>query len=400
MNKNRIVFLIMIFIMALSLTAGCSGQSGAKPQSATLPADVLPVQTNIGGIIAEARVVPAQSVVLTFPSPGLVDEVMVAEGDTVQAGQVLARLNGAERAAASVASAELAVLSAEKALKNLQESWEIAKSNAELALAEAKIFLEDEQDNRKNKNFRRVGSNYLDEIQANYILAKRAVEDAEDVFENVVDRSEDDPDRAAALVLLARARINRDRALENLNYALGLPDENEVAKADARVALAQARLEDAQRTYDRLKDGPDPDNQQLAEARLVESQKLLVSAQAVLTDLELKAPFAGVVVTNSFKVGEFANPGTATILLADLADMQVETTDLTELDVVNIKVGQTAVINIDALPGLELSGKVERIKNLGENRQGDIVYTVVIKLAEQDARLKWNMNGTATFNVE
>jgi HlyD family secretion protein len=47
---------------------------------------------------------------------------------------------------------------------------------------------------------------------------------------------------------------------------------------------------------------------------------------------------------------------------------------------------------------LELTGKVASIKGFGENRQGDIVYTVVVKLDTQDPRLRWNMTAKVTFS--
>jgi HlyD family secretion protein len=387
MKPLKIVLLIVLLGVLL---CACSGTKSTSNQPTVLPGNVLPVQSAVGKIIAESKVVPSRSAVLSFSSPGVVAEALVDEGQMVKEGQVIARLKGVERARS-------AVLSSQQAIKKLNDAWEVAKSNAELALAEAKIALEDAQDARKNKNFQRVGSNYLDELQANYVLAQQAVKDAEDIFENVVDRPEDNADRAAALAMLARARINRDRALENLNYALGLPDANEVAKADAKVEIAKARLTDAQRVYDDLKNSPNPDDISLAEESLRNSQDLLKAAQTALADLEMKSPFSGTVVVNQLKTGEFSNPGMNTVTIADLANMQVETTDLTELNIVHIQVGEAVAVSIDALPELELTGTVERIKALGENSQGDIVYTVTIRLDQQDARLLWNMNGTTTF---
>jgi HlyD family secretion protein len=394
MKPLKIVLLIVLLGVLL---CACSGTKSTSNQPTVLPGNVLPVQSAVGKIIAESKVVPSRSAVLSFSSPGVVAEALVDEGQMVKEGQVIARLKGVERARSAVTTAELAVLSSQQAIKKLNDAWEVAKSNAELALAEAKIALEDAQDARKNKNFQRVGSNYLDELQANYVLAQQAVKDAEDIFENVVDRPEDNADRAAALAMLARARINRDRALENLNYALGLPDANEVAKADAKVEIAKARLTDAQRVYDDLKNSPNPDDISLAEESLRNSQDLLKAAQTALADLEMKSPFSGTVVVNQLKTGEFSNPGMNTVTIADLANMQVETTDLTELNIVHIQVGEAVAVSIDALPELELTGTVERIKALGENSQGDIVYTVTIRLDQQDARLLWNMNGTTTF---
>jgi HlyD family secretion protein len=54
-------------------------------------------------------------------------------------------------------------------------------------------------------------------------------------------------------------------------------------------------------------------------------------------------------------------------------------------------------ITFDAIPDLSLSGKVLRIKGLGENRQGDIVYKVIVQPDTADARLRWNMTSAVSI---
>ena len=95
--------------------------------------------------------------------------------------------------------------------------------------------------------------------------------------------------------------------------------------------------------------------------------------------------------------GEYVEPGTAVAHLADFSAWQVETTDLTELNVARIREGAQAAVTFDAIPGLELPGTVSHIRALGENKQGDITYLVTIKLSRQDPRLRWNMTASATM---
>ncbi len=83
--------------------------------------------------------------------------------------------------------------------------------------------------------------------------------------------------------------------------------------------------------------------------------------------------------------------------LADTANWQVETTDLTELNIVNVAEGMPVSLTFDAIPGLQLTGKVMQIKPFGDTRQGDIVYTVVVKPDQQDPRLRWNMTSKVTI---
>ncbi|MCI0475645.1 MAG: HlyD family secretion protein, partial [Anaerolineales bacterium] len=89
--------------------------------------------------------------------------------------------------------------------------------------------------------------------------------------------------------------------------------------------------------------------------------------------------------------------GTPVVRIADTANFQIETTDLTEINVVNIKEGDAATVTLDAITDLELTGKVASIKGFGENKQGDIVYTIVVKLDKQDPRLRWNMTAKVTI---
>jgi multidrug resistance efflux pump len=123
----------------------------------------------------------------------------------------------------------------------------------------------------------------------------------------------------------------------------------------------------------------------------------LDAAKAKLNDLELKAPFDGTISTLNTTTGEFVSPGLAVITLADFSTWLIETTDLTELDVAQVNLGQPAMIHFDALPDIGLIGRVTTIKPFGENRQGDIVYTVVLKLETTDPRLRWNMTASVEF---
>jgi HlyD family secretion protein len=91
------------------------------------------------------------------------------------------------------------------------------------------------------------------------------------------------------------------------------------------------------------------------------------------------------------KVGEQVLPGVPVVWLADLNEWQIETDDLTELSIVDVEVGATAIITVDAIPGLELPGEVVRIRAIAENKLGDATYTVIVAPEEHDARLRWGM---------
>jgi HlyD family secretion protein len=310
--------------------------------------------------------------------------------------RLIARLEGADQAKAAIAAAELQIVSAQQALDNLNEKARLAAADAQTAVANAQTELKDATDKRNDLNYSRVNQYTLEGIQAQLIIAENAVKDAEDAFGNVSDLPEDNPDRAQAMLILSQARIQRDQIQRNLNYAQGGPNVQDVGKADARLVVAKAALEDAQRTYDRVKNGPDPRDLALAQATLANAQAQLQAAKSNLADLEMVAPFDGTVVDNPLKVGEIAETGTV-VVLGDLNAWQIQTTDLKEVDVIGIKPGDPIKVHFDAIPGLELLGKVNRINGLGQDKHGDILYTVVIDLASNDPRLLWKMTARVNF---
>ena len=123
----------------------------------------------------------------------------------------------------------------------------------------------------------------------------------------------------------------------------------------------------------------------------------LAAAQAALADLELAAPFAGVVSELHINPSEWVSPGQPVLLIADLAHLQVETTDLGEIDVAQIVVGDIVIVTYDALPDVVAEGTISRIAPKASEGSG-VNYTVVIDLHEIPAALRWGM--TAFVDVE
>ena len=395
--RLRSYFLIVTGALIFMLASGCAAQSsGPGPSS---KATATPATTESFAItMAEGQVVPDQQANLSFAHPGIVETVSVKEGEPVQEGQVIARLKGKTSAEAAITQAELQVLSSQQALDDLIEKARLGSTDADLKLAEARIELKSAQDDRQSLDYQQVTQNNLDLLRANYIIAQDAFKTAADDYENVKDRADNDLIKANALSKLSAARLARDNALYNLNKALERPEPNKVAEADARVAKAKAVMDDAQSTYDKLKNGPDPEKLALAQATLNSAQAQLEAARTALSDLELKAPFTGTLVSSDLEVGQAVGSQTV-ILMGDISHWKIETTDLTEQDVTGLHTGIPVTVTFDAIPDLKLAGKIDRIKPLGENKQGDITYTVYILLDQQDPRLLWNMKAFVTLEV-
>jgi multidrug resistance efflux pump len=384
----------LVAILAALTAAGCTvNSSTAVTPPAQLTAQAPP---STGQTLAEARVVPKQSASLSFSIPGIIEEVFVKEGEPVAEGQIIARLKGADQVQSLISQGQVQILAAQKDLDDLNDKAKLAAADAQLKVASAQIELKSAKDARQSLDYQKVTQNTLDNLRARYILAQKEFTDAQSDFESVQNRSDTDLDKAAALDKLSAKRQIRDQAVYNLNKALERPEQNKIDEADARLTLAEAAVEDAQSTYAKLSAGPDPDQLQLLQARLADAQSQLKAAQTHLSDLDLKAPFAGTLISSGLEVGEGVAPQTV-IMLGDVSSWKIETTDLTELDVPGVKEGDQVQVTFDAVPDLTLPGHVTRIREIGEDQQGDIVYKVYIDLDKQDARLLWNMKAFVSF---
>jgi len=374
---KKLILISLLILVAVSLmacsTAAPSPTPQVKPTLAAVKAS--------GKIVAEGKVVPVTSASLGFQIGGMVDKVPVAVGSQVKAGQVLAQLDS----------------------KNLELS--LAQADANLAVAQARL------------NQAKRGPT-ADDIAT----AQQAVKSAQAAYDkllkpdpNDLAAAKADLDKAQAAIKTAQAAYDQVGGDGN-PYAGMLPQRLALQNAyldlqkaqtaynrvttpsDAQVQQALSALQTAKNQLAKL--NPIAEDIAAAEASVKAAQVTRDIAADQLTKVKLVAPFDGTIASVDIKSGEQANVGTPVIRLADLANMQIETTDLTEINVVNVNVGDAATVTLDAIQGLEMTGKVASIKGFGDNRQGDIVYTLVIKLDKQDPRLRWNMTAKVSINTE
>ncbi|TLN28058.1 HlyD family secretion protein [bacterium] len=193
-----------------------------------------------------------------------------------------------------------------------------------------------------------------------------------------------------------------DKAHEEYQQALYERDLllNRQKGSESGLALAKEALAKAERTQENVKDGkPDPDLLAQAEKRLEAANAQLAAAQTALADLDLSAPFAGTVMdwTDSMVPGAWALAGQAVVTLADTSAWEIETTDLTELKVVEVSEGQSVTIRLDALPELELKGEVISIGQVYYEKSGDVQYKVRIRIDNPPAEMRWGMTAEVTF---
>ena len=239
----------------------------------------------------------------------------------------------------------------------------------------------------------RAAETAVQQAQVAYDTARQAEVSGIQLAEQQVASSQASFDKLRALpdadvLAAARAHVASSRAsLDKLNGE----------QRSGALAAAQALVEEAQANLNRLRAGASERDLAVASAEVQRAQAALKLAQVALDETELRAPFSGVVATLDLKTGEYVAPGAPAVHLANLAAWQIETTDLTELNVVRVRAGNPVTMTFDAIPGLELPGTVSRIRSLGENRQGDITYIVTVTPDRQDERLRWNMTAAVSI---
>lgn len=375
-HLKKLLWLVMI-LGVLFISVSCSG---ATEQSST-PApveenDILPI------VSATGVVKPAKWSKLSMSVTGLVDEILVEEGEKVEAGQVLIRLEGREELMAAELAAQTAVISATQTLDALYENNELRKAALLKTIA-------DSGDAARQARYHL--DNYLlpstlkglSSIEAVQVSKEKYIK-AWEAYEPYMNEPFNNQKRKDLKEDMEMAQSDYNQAVRHLNY------EVELNQAEAAFKKAQA-------DYEKVKDGPDPDDLALTNALVEQANANLAAAKAALADLEFKAPFAGVISEISIRVGEWTSPGMPIIAIADLDHLRIETTDLNEIDVARVKVGDTVKVTFDALPDVEVEGEVIRISPKSSEGSG-VNYTVIIELSETPQQLRWGM--TAFVDIE
>jgi multidrug resistance efflux pump len=409
MNKMRPLIVVILVTLAGLALAACqlaSGQ-GAGQETPT----VVPVAVANTGIVVDGMLVPQETVKLGFNSAGEVAEVLVEKGDVVKAGDVLARLGNREPLEASLANSRLELAAAQQELLTAQNAKDQLYKDLPERQTQALQALTDAKDGLRKATIKNDNINSpasvadLNEARANLAVAKDRLEKAEDDFKQYENKSETNLQRAYYLSKLADAQRKYEAAQKNLNKLLGGSSEFFSSQASDELKIAQERLDQAQEDYDTLQAGPDPDELALvdgriatAQSRIEAAQAAIASAEAALADLELVATINGTVVDMDLIKGQRVSPGVELLQLADFSQWYVETDNLTEIEVVDISSGDTATITPDSLPEYSMSGVVESISNLYEEKRGDVTYTTRIRLADVDPRLRWGMTVAVVFD--
>lgn len=453
--------IIPVMLLAMLLLAGCDmGETGLSEPTASA-ASLSQELDDIVSATGEVR--PARWANLSFPVTGRVESVAVEEGQDVIAGQSLAELDAVQleravaeaQAALSAAEADLARIKAGAHPQDIaaaEEAVAAAEANANVALtqvAAAQAGLEQAKSG-------------VAIAQAQVTIAEAAVKVAEaeltraqaGATQQEITAAKSSLDKARAAVQLAQSEYDRTGGASDTPQALALeqatldlkaaqaqydrliagprssdlaPLRANIETAKAQVPLAQAQVEQAQSqiaqaetavtqaqaayeaalaqvsqsqaTVDRLKAGATAEEIAVAEAAVERARETLATAQALREQTTLTAPFDGTVGLIHVREGEEVMPGQTILVLGDLATLQVETTDLDEVDVARIQPGQQVDLTFDALPEEVLSGRVVRVAPMSTPGQTATTYRVIIEFDEIDPALRWGMTAFVDIRI-
>ena len=374
-------------VIALSLVlllAACSGSGGTSSSAAT-------PTPGAAAVVAAGHLVPNQNLYLSFQVPGHVIDILVHTGDAVTPGQVLAHLADSQQAEAGLTAAQLELTSAQQAYDTLVRTADLAHAQAWQAyiiaqsVSAAAQLVWDKLDRTKIQTD-------IDNAQADATSRNTDLENAQKDLAKYSDLPASNPTHKTYEDNLRTAQINFDQAMIKVNLLTKQRDSVHAALQTALAAETEAR-----RSYENSQNGPDTDTRALAQARLDNAKAQVATAQYAEDNYVIKAPFAGTIEDINISVDQMVGPTTWAFALADTSKWYVDTSDLGELDVVKLSVGQPVTVTADALPGVTMTGVVESIGGTPKLQTGDILYTVHIRMDSVDPNLRWGMTMEVTF---
>lgn len=445
-KRKRIYWIIGIVVVLGAIGAFFFLRSNQAQQTEAADNAEETVTAFIGDLSASATasgtVSPSREAALSVEMPGRVEAVNVRVGDQVQAGDMLMQLEPdalainlaiaeqnlklkeasladllEEPTDAELASANAALLSAKAQLDDILSgptAEEIAAQEANLRAADANVWSASAQLSQTQNaikpadiaaaeagvaaaeaNLKSVELQYTrnpaeDDFTANAALAqaREQVASAQAALDNL--RAGPDSNQVGSVqASLSATSAQRDAATANFNKLTSAPTAAQVAGAEAQIAQAQASL-------DSLLAGATAQQIAAAEAEVAQAKINLEDAQAALDGMMITAPFAGLITAVNFSEGEFAS-GPA-IEIVDHNSLEV-ILEVDEVDVGALQVGQTATINMETWPDVDIASQVTTIVPSAKIQPGSslVIYEVHLSLGETDLPILVGMTANANL---
>jgi len=341
--RNLLIGLLVVLLVASAFIFVRRSNADPASQFQTAKAERGNLTATIG---ATGTVRAKQSALLIWQAAGTVDTVNVKVGDNIPSDFVMAYL-AKTSLPQSVIMAEADLADAQKSLNELMSS--------DTSRAQAVINLRDAQEAFDKANNWRIELN--GKIHVKKIVYKKF----------------------------------RNRKIPILKEYRGYADEGTIKKADEDLALAKAKLADAQREFDRLNNGNMAD--------IMAAQARVDAAQATLNLARVISPFAGTVTESYPLPGDQVSPETTAFRLDNLSSLLVDV-KVSEVDINNVTIGQPVTLTFDAILGKEYHGEVIEVTQAGTADEGVVNFTVTVELTDADAMVKPGMTAAVNIVVE
>jgi HlyD family secretion protein len=338
---------------AIAFTLSRSRGPNYDVEALTVPVESSALTVRIS---ASGTVEPIQTVNLSPKNAGILERLLVEQGDSVAAGQLIAQMESND-VAAQIRQNQAAVAEAEARLAEVQ------RGNVPAVLAQG---------------------------DAAVAAAAATVQDAQVRLD------------------LARSQFDRNQQLQRQ----GAISENEldtfrqqVRSAEAALAQAQASAEETQQRLVDLRNTPEPEAIAQAAARVEQARGQLQATQVRLEDTRIRAPFAGVITQKFATEGAFVTPttsasdassATSTAIVALASGLEI-LAEVPEADIEQITVGQAVEVEADAFPSQVFAGRVRLIAPEAIERQNVTLFQVRIELESGKDILLSNMNVSVAF---
>lgn len=347
---RTLLILLGIAVIAASAFIFMRG-SNADPASQfqTSPVERGTLTATIG---ATGTVRAMQTAVLIWQAAGTVDTVNVKVGDNIPEDFVMAILEK-ESLPQSIIAAEADLVDAQNALDELLNS-DTARAEAVIALREAQEAFD-------------KADSYLHYLQNSRRIPQSSVR-----------------------TFLIRTRRGFEYRTVTKTFK-GPAPEDWIIEAENDLALKKARLDEAQRTYDRLTSGNT--------AEIEAAQARVEAAQATRNLARIIAPFGGTVTESYTLSGDQVGAGDTAFRLDNLSSLLVDV-KVSEVDINNVSIGQPVSLTFDAILGKEYHGEVVEVTQAGTVEQGVVNFTVTVELTDADASVKPGMTAAVNIVVE
>lgn len=354
-------------------------------------------RTSGNGAVRISGNIEVIDVEIGFKIPGRVEKRFLDEGDRVDLGAAVARLETADLEA-EVAMRRGDYHAAQAALAELQAGTrpeEIATAQA--AMEKAGAAMEEAERGSRPQEIR-VAEAAVESAKVEAQRLETELTRAGRLLEtNTISIETYDRQRAAYEVALSRLREAEQQ------LALVREGPRSEAREQSRKAFAQAKSQ-----YDLAIAGPRVETRAQAAAKTQQAAAALELAETRLNYAAVSSPIAGVVLSKNVEEGEYVSPGTPVVTIGDLAHPWLRAY-IEEEDLPRVKLGQPAKVTVDGLPGETFTGRVGFIASEAEftpksvqtaKERTRLVYRVKIYVENPDGRLKRGMPADAEILVD